>query len=255
MTVEMVYADTREDLVSIVPASAPRWKPVIAGGTWQERAVRAAASGSSVTFNANGGRFSNGAATKTVEATPGNLWGKLPMPSKSGQVFDGWYTAASGGEIVTASSEVPAGSATYYAHWTPRLGLAAASEWSGEFTTDSWCGQGTVSHDGKDALRSGIIYDNQNSYLMTKVSGPGVLSFWWAVSCEAGGKDALRLLVDGAQVAMISGEVAWKKVEVEIPGQEKVTYVKMTPEKVARIVNDHLVNKNVVTEFTIGAME
>ena len=43
-------------------------------------------------------------------------------------------------------------------------------------------------------------------------------------------------------------------VEVEIPGQEKVTYVKMTPEKVARIVNDHLVNKNVVTEYTIGAM-
>lgn len=44
-------------------------------------------------------------------------------------------------------------------------------------------------------------------------------------------------------------------VEVEIPGQDKVTYVKMTPEKVVRIVNDHLVNKNVVTEFTIGAME
>ena len=42
-------------------------------------------------------------------------------------------------------------------------------------------------------------------------------------------------------------------VEVEIPGQEKVTYVKMTPEKVARIVNDHLVNKNVVSEYTIGA--
>lgn len=44
-------------------------------------------------------------------------------------------------------------------------------------------------------------------------------------------------------------------VEVEIPGQEKVTYVKMTPEKVARIVNDHLVNKNVVSEYTIGAMD
>ena len=43
-------------------------------------------------------------------------------------------------------------------------------------------------------------------------------------------------------------------VEVEIPGQEKVTYVKMTPEKVARIVNDHLVNKNVVAEYTIGAL-
>ena len=44
-------------------------------------------------------------------------------------------------------------------------------------------------------------------------------------------------------------------VEVEVPGQDKVTYVKVAPEMVARIVNDHLVNKNVVTEYTIGAME
>lgn len=44
-------------------------------------------------------------------------------------------------------------------------------------------------------------------------------------------------------------------VEVEIPGEEKVTYVKMTPEKAVRVVNDHLVNHNVVTEFTIGAMK
>lgn len=42
-------------------------------------------------------------------------------------------------------------------------------------------------------------------------------------------------------------------VEVITPGQEKVTYVKMTPEKVLRVVNDHLVNGNVVTEYTIGA--
>ena len=42
-------------------------------------------------------------------------------------------------------------------------------------------------------------------------------------------------------------------VEVYRPGEEKVTYVKMTAEKVARIVNDHIVNGNVVTEYTIGA--
>ena len=29
-------------------------------------------------------------------------------------------------------------------------------------------------------------------------------------------------------------------VEVEIPGEEKVTYVKMTPEKAVKVVNDHL---------------
>ena len=42
-------------------------------------------------------------------------------------------------------------------------------------------------------------------------------------------------------------------VEVVTPGQEKVTYVKMTAEKARRVVNDHLVNGNVVTEYTIGA--
>ena len=44
-------------------------------------------------------------------------------------------------------------------------------------------------------------------------------------------------------------------VEIEIPGEEKVTYVKMTPEKAIKVVNDHLVNHNVVTDFTIGAIE
>ncbi len=44
-------------------------------------------------------------------------------------------------------------------------------------------------------------------------------------------------------------------VEVYAPGQEKVTYVKMTPEKVPQIVAEHLVNNHVVTEYTIGAAE
>ena len=43
-------------------------------------------------------------------------------------------------------------------------------------------------------------------------------------------------------------------VEVLIPGKEKVTYAKMPPEKVARIVADHIVNGNPVMEYTIGNM-
>ena len=42
-------------------------------------------------------------------------------------------------------------------------------------------------------------------------------------------------------------------VEVFEPGKEKVTYVKMTPEMAVKVVNEHLVNGNVVTEYTIGA--
>ena len=44
-------------------------------------------------------------------------------------------------------------------------------------------------------------------------------------------------------------------VEVYVPGQEKVTYVKMTAEKVPTIVAQHIVNKQVVTDYTIGAAE
>lgn len=44
-------------------------------------------------------------------------------------------------------------------------------------------------------------------------------------------------------------------VEVFEPGKEKVTYVKMTPEKAAKVVADHIVNGNVVTEYTIGAVK
>ena len=44
-------------------------------------------------------------------------------------------------------------------------------------------------------------------------------------------------------------------VEVYVPGQEKVTYVKMKPEMVPAIVSEHLVNRRVVTEYTIGAAE
>ncbi len=44
-------------------------------------------------------------------------------------------------------------------------------------------------------------------------------------------------------------------VEVFIPGEEKVTYVHMTPEKAARVVAEHLVNHQPVREFTIGEAE
>ena len=42
--------------------------------------------------------------------------------------------------------------------------------------------------------------------------------------------------------------------EVLIPGKEKVTYVQLTEEKVARIVADHIVNGTPVAEYTIGAV-
>ena len=43
--------------------------------------------------------------------------------------------------------------------------------------------------------------------------------------------------------------------EVFVPGEEKVTYVRLRPEMIPAIVEQHLVNHNVVTDYTIGAAE
>ena len=41
-------------------------------------------------------------------------------------------------------------------------------------------------------------------------------------------------------------------VEIYTPNSEKVTYVKVTPDKASRIITEHIVNSKVVEEYTIG---
>lgn len=42
-------------------------------------------------------------------------------------------------------------------------------------------------------------------------------------------------------------------VEVIEPGKEKITYVKMTPEKALEVVEQHLIRGQVIAEYTISA--
>jgi len=44
-------------------------------------------------------------------------------------------------------------------------------------------------------------------------------------------------------------------VDVILPGQDKVTYVKVKPDMVDRIVKEHLIGGTPVAEYTIGAAE
>lgn len=44
-------------------------------------------------------------------------------------------------------------------------------------------------------------------------------------------------------------------VEVYKAGKEKVTYGKVTPDVARRIVTEHIVNDNVLTQYTVGALE
>ena len=55
-----------------------------------------------------------------------------------------------------------------------------------------------------------------------------------------------------AQTSLIDAPELEPVVEVYMPGEEKVTYVHMTPDKVPAVVEQHLVNHTVVAEYTIG---
>lgn len=68
-----------------------------------------------VSFNANGGSCSS--SSKTVSY--GGTYGELPTPTKTGYVFDGWYTSSTGGTRITNSTTVNTlSNQILYAHWS-----------------------------------------------------------------------------------------------------------------------------------------
>lgn len=83
------------------------------------------------------------------------------------------------------------------------------------FTTGgsaSWFGQKTVTHDGVDAARSGSITHNQNTWMQTTVTGPGIISFWWYASSQGVSSDYLEFAVNGVSKGKIGGTAAaWTK--------------------------------------------
>ena len=81
----------------------------------------------------------------------------------------------------------------------------------------------------------------------------------------AGARPVLNALVEGVNKEGLMDKVTVSQtgcigicqlepiVEVFEPGKEKTTYVKMTPEKAARVIEEHLKNGSVVNEYTIAA--
>jgi len=68
-----------------------------------------------VTFRVNGG---NELENNKLTVTNGQAYGALPKPSRSGYGFAGWFTAATGGDQITAESIYSiAGNQTLYAQW------------------------------------------------------------------------------------------------------------------------------------------
>ncbi len=110
----------------------------------------------------------------------------------------------------------------------------------------------------RDKARSQVILRENNDNAIRVLVGMATCGI------AAGARPVLAAMVEEVSKRGLSNVVVTQTgcigicqfepvVEVVTPGQEKVTYVKMTPEKAVRVVNDHLVNGNVVTEYTIGA--
>ena len=67
-----------------------------------------------IKFNANEGTVN----PTQIDAFSGEALGTLPIPTKEGYGFVGWYTELIGG-VRVGQSTIPTGSVTYYAHWKP----------------------------------------------------------------------------------------------------------------------------------------
>ena len=78
-----------------------------------------------VTFHVNGG---NALDDNEMTVTCGEAYGELPVPTKNGYGFTGWFTAAEGGEQITAESIYNlAENQTLYAHWIALVEIDAGA--------------------------------------------------------------------------------------------------------------------------------
>lgn len=81
-----------------------------------------------VTLNYSGEKI-YGKESDSKKVTFGSAYGNLAKPAKKGYTFDGWYTAKTGGTLVTNTTTVTeAGDHTLYARWTL---YCYDVEWSG----------------------------------------------------------------------------------------------------------------------------
>jgi hypothetical protein len=102
---------------------------------------------------------------------------------------------------------------------TPSDLAEALDNYSIDFSTYGnalWYRQTAVSYYDGDAAQSGAISDLGESWLISTVTGPGRLTFWWKVSCEPE-YDILGVGIFGTLLTYITGEVDWTQRSVEVP--------------------------------------
>ena len=99
---------------------------------------------------------------------------------------------------------------------SPNSLAEAVDELSLSLGGSCWQHQTSTSYYGGDSARGYFTWDDSFEDMGTTVTGPGVLSFYWKVSCEQN-YDFLSFLINGQEVDLITGEVDWTQRSFALP--------------------------------------
>ena len=94
-----------------------------------------------LTFDANGGSVS----PQSRGVAYGEKYGELPVATRSGYSFLGWYSARSGGEQVTKDNVMGAADVTVYAHWKANITFRDVSSSTPHSADIAWAAESGIS--------------------------------------------------------------------------------------------------------------
>ena len=115
-----IYWGTPRTLVSYVSKGSIGWAGGISGelpAVWNDRRIEWKIPEPiicTLTFNPNGGVL---AEESTINVESGKVLGALPIPTREGYAFAGWWTAANGGEQISTTTVIT-GDLSLFARWT-----------------------------------------------------------------------------------------------------------------------------------------
>ena len=144
----------------------------------------------------------------------GAQYSTLPKPTRTGYVFQGWFTAAEEGIEIKATDRCKTGVTKLYAQWEvyvdPFVDAICPAKNLTFFSNDviPWFIDTGTYASAPGSARSGRISDSGRTSLTTTVQGKGTLTFKWKVSSEQS-YDKLHFIVDGTEVTNISGTANW----------------------------------------------
>lgn len=118
----------------------------------------------------------------------------------------------------------------------------------------------------KSLAELAAIRDRMKDKIVLREGGEGVRVVVGMATCgiAAGARPVLNAFVEGVDREGLNDKVIVSQtgcigicqyepvVEITVPGQEKVTYVKMTAEKAEKVLKEHIKGGKVVMEYTFA---